>query len=282
MNVIIPHPEYVEEIKKQIRSKGASQLHILSDFDRTLTYGAVDGVKTPSIISMLRDGHHLAKGYAKKAHALFDMYHPIEVDPNLSLQEKKKAMQEWWEAHNKLLIESELSYADLEDIVQNGHVAFRDGALEFLDLLHAHDIPLVIFSASGCGDAVRMFFQKIHKDYSNIFYVTNQFNWDAHGRAMSTKGQVIHTFNKDETILEEIPEIYEAVHERHDVILFGDSVGDVGMSEGFTYHNLLKIGFLNTDTALLQKEYEKHFDIILEGDGDFEFINTLFRDFVTQ
>lgn len=281
MNVIISHPEEVEKIKAQIKGAGFQNLHILSDFDRTLTYGAVDGVKTLSIISMLRDGDHLTEDYAQKAHALFDKYHPAEVDPHLSLQEKKKAMQEWWEDHNKLLVESGLSYSDLEDIVQNGHVKFRDGVPEFLDLLHTYNIPLVIFSASGCGDAVRMFFKKIDKDYPNIFYVTNQFNWDVQGRALSTKGPLIHTFNKDETILEETPEIYKAVHERKNIILLGDSIGDVGMVEGFAYDALLKIGFLNSDAALLQKEYEKHFDIILEGDGDFSYVNTLVQSIIS-
>lgn len=282
MNVIIPHLEEVENIKAQIKSAGPQDLHILADFDRTLTYGAVNGVKTPSIISLLRDGHHLVEGYAKKAHQLFNTYHPSEIDQNIPLEKKKKKMEIWWEAHNKLLIESGLAYSDLEDIVNSGNVKFREGVLDFLDFLHEHDIPLIVFSASGCGEAVRMFFQKIHKDYSNIFYVTNQFNWDENGRAISTKGIIIHSFNKDETILEEIPEVYRAIQSRPNVILLGDSIGDVGMVEGFAYHALLKIGFLNSDTALLQKEYEKNFDIIIEGDGDFEFINTFFRDLVTQ
>lgn len=83
---------------------------------------------------MLRDGKHLTEDYARKAHALFDKYHPIEIDPSIPLQEKKKAMQEWWETHNKLLIDSELSRSNLEDIVKNGHVRFRGGRSRILRL----------------------------------------------------------------------------------------------------------------------------------------------------
>ena len=281
MNVIISYPERVENIKEKIRNDGPESLHVLADFDRTLTYAAVNGVKTSSIISLLRDGNHLTQGYAEKAHALFNTYHPIELDPSIPVEEKKKTMEIWWETHNRLLIKSGLSYADLEDIVGNGHVKFREGVSEFLDFLHTYQIPLIIFSASGCGEAVRMFFQKIQKDYPNIFYVTNQFNWDENGRAISTKGVIIHSFNKDETLLEEIPEVYKAIQLRSNVILLGDSMGDVGMIEGFAYHALLKVGFLNSDTGVLKKEYENNFDIILEGDGDFSYVNKLMKDIVS-
>ncbi|MHA1764718.1 MAG: hypothetical protein ACTSVK_00480 [Promethearchaeota archaeon] len=265
-------------MKTQIKAEGYQSLHILSDFDRTLTYGKINGIKTPSIISLLRDGNHLTEDYAKKAYALFDKYHPIEIDPSIPLEEKKKAMQEWWEAHNELLIQSGLSISDLEDIVKNGPIRFRKGVPEFLDFLNQHNIPLVIFSASGCGDAIEMFFKNIGKDYPNIYYVTNHFNWDENGRAVSPKEPIIHCMNKDETILREIPEIYSKIQNRRNVLLLGDSIGDLGMIEGFEYKTLLKIGFLNFDYDKLRKEYKKNFDVVLEGDGDFNFVNNLIRN----
>jgi len=240
-----------------------------------LTYGTVNGVKTPSIISMLRDGHHLTEDYAMKARALFDKYYPIEIDPKIPLTERKKKMQEWWETHNKLLIESGLNKSDLEDIVENGYVKFREGVPEFLDSLYKHNIPLVVLSASGCGDIIQIFFQKIGKNYPNIFYVTNRFNWDKNQKAVSTKGPIIHCMNKDETILRKIPEVYSAIKNRRNVILLGDSVEDLGMIEGFDFKNLLKIGFLNFDYDKLREGYKKSFDVVLEGDGDFNFVKTL-------
>jgi len=278
MNVIIPNPKNLEQLKSKIKRGGYQNLHILSDFDRTLTYGAINGVKTPSIISMLRDGKHLTEDYAIKAHALFDEYHPIEINPKTPKEKKKKAMQEWWETHNRLLIESGLSKLDLKDIVKNGHVKFREGVPEFLDFLHKHNIPLVILSASGCGDAIQLFFQKIGKDYPNIFYVTNKFNWDKNGRAVSTKEPIIHCMNKDETVLKKIPKVYKSTKNRKNVILLGDSISDLGMIEGFNYLNLLRIGFLNFDYDKSKEDYAKKFDVILEGDGDFNFVNTLIWD----
>jgi len=278
MNIIIPQKKNLEKIKAQIKKAGYQNLHILADFDRTLTYGEFNGIKTPSLMSMLRDGNHLTEGYAAKAQALFEKYHPMEVDPKIPLQQKKKVMREWWETHNELLIKSGLSKSDLEDIVKNGHLKFREGVSEFLDFLKEHNIPLVIISASGCGDAIQMFFQKMGKDYSNIIYITNKFNWDKNGRAISIKEPIIYVMNKDETILEEIPEVYKIIKNRRNVLLLGDSLGDLGMIEGFKHDALIKIGFLNFDYDKDLAGFKKQFDVVLEGDGDFGYVNGLIRD----
>jgi cytosolic 5'-nucleotidase 3 len=279
MKVIIPHPEKVERIKNEMKKEGFSNLHILSDFDRTLTYGTINNVKTPSIISILRDGNYLVEGYSEKAHALYHKYHPIEVDSKISLKEKVKAMDEWWDLHNKLLIESSLSKKDLKEIVETGHVKFRKGVPEFLDYIKKYNIPLIIFSASGCGDAVQLFFEKINKNYSNIFYITNKFNYDEKGIVISPQLPIIHCMNKTELVLKEFPEVYEKIKDKLNVILLGDSLDDSGMAEGFEYKNILKIGFLNLEyNKDSKKEYLEKYDILLEGDGDFTFVYDLIKE----
>lgn len=278
MKIIIPDKEKFEKLKNNIKRQGYDNLHILADFDRTLTYEFVDGNRVPSIISMLRDGKHLTKDYAKKAHALFDKYHPIETDPNIPVKEKKKAMLEWWDTHFKLLIDCGLSKSDLEDIVYNGIVQFRKGIEEFIDLLNNNNIPIIILSASGCGDAIQMYFQKIKKDYPNIHIVTNRFNWDENGKAISVKKPIIHSMNKDETILKDIPQVYKEIKNRKNVILLGDSPGDLGMITGFDYDNLLTIGFLNSKIDELIDSYSQNYDVILQGDGDIIFLNNLIKN----
>jgi HAD superfamily hydrolase (TIGR01544 family) len=278
MNIMNSNPDTLEKIKAEIKLGGYTKLHILADFDRTLTYGSINGVKTPAILALLRDGNHLTPDYAEKAHALYDKYSVIEFDPNISKVEKKKAMAQWWELHFKLLIESGLNLKDLEDIVKNGNVLFREGVLEFLDFLHEKNIPIVIMSASGCGDTIPMFFEKYDRKYPNIYYVINEFNWDENGKAVSFKEPVIHTANKDETILKDFPEIYKVIENRKNVILLGDGLDDVGMVEGFDYDNLIKIGFLNFDYTKEEEAYKKIFDIVLEGDKDFGYVNRLLKD----
>jgi HAD superfamily hydrolase (TIGR01544 family) len=166
----------------------------------------------------------------------------------------------------------------LKDIVVNGHLKFREGVSDFLNFLYEKNIPLVIISASGCGDAIRMFFEKAGKDYSNIIYITNQFIWDKNDIAIGVKEPVINSMNKDETALKKIPEVFDKIKNRKNVILLGDNMEDVAMTEGFEYETLIKIGFLNFDNDQLRQKYKETFDVVLEGDGDFEHINLLIRN----
>jgi 5'-nucleotidase len=277
MKILIFDKNNFEKTKNEIKKDGLSNLHILADFDRTLTYGTIDGKKTPSIISLLRDGKHLTDDYNKKAHELFDKYHKIEIDPSVSIKIKKNAMEKWWKEHHELLIDSKLNKKDLEDIVKNGHIKFREGVEDFLDFLYENNIPLIIFSASGCGDAIPLFFQKYQKDYSNIFYIINKFDWDKDGKAISSNYPIVHSFNKDETLIKNIPEVFGKIENRKNVILLGDSLGDLGMVEGFEYKNLISVGFLNFDFDNLREVYIKNFDVVLEGDGYFDFVNKIMR-----
>ncbi len=103
-NLIISNLAELERVKKTIAESEVDTIQVLADFDRTLTTAFVDGKSVPSIISILRDGDYLAPGYAQKAHALFDKYHAIEIDPDIPFEEKRDAMKEWWTRHSKLLI----------------------------------------------------------------------------------------------------------------------------------------------------------------------------------
>jgi len=94
-NVIISNPDELERKKQAIKQDGTGRLHILSDFDRTLTKAFVNGKNVPSLISVLRDNDYITEEYSKKAKALAERYRPIEDDISIPIEEKKKAMMEW-------------------------------------------------------------------------------------------------------------------------------------------------------------------------------------------
>lgn len=283
MNFIVVNPKKLNTIKEALEKQGKESLHIVSDFDGTLTYfHNSSGQKIPSLISLLRDGNYLTPNYAQKAQALFEKYHPIETDPNLPLPEKKKLMEEWWRTHNKLLIESGLSFSDFESIVEKSSVRFRKGMGSFLDLLHFHQIPLLILSASGCGEAIPLFFEKENKNYSNIFFVVNRFVWNKNKKAVSFQEPVIHSLNKDEVIVKKIPKIYKKIKNRKNIILLGDGIGDIAMAKGFPYSNIIKIGFLNTNDDQLENLFKENFDVIIKNDGDFGKIVELLEEILNN
>jgi 5'-nucleotidase len=93
-SIIISNPEKLEKIKKLISRDGAENFFIVSDFDRTLTTAFVNGKNTPSLLSILRDGNYLTPGYAEKAHALYNKYHPIEIDPSIEKEQNARVVDD--------------------------------------------------------------------------------------------------------------------------------------------------------------------------------------------
>ena len=276
-NIIISNPKELEEKKNIIREEGSEKLHIISDFDRTLTKAFVNGEKFPSIISQLYDGSHLTKDYTTKARALRDKYYPIEVNPNIPIKEKKKAMEEWWRTHKRLLIDSGLNLRDVQEIVDKGYLEFRKGALEFFDLTQDKQIPLVIFSSSGIGESIPLYFKKIKKDYENIHIISNSMIYDKKGNAVDFKEPIIHVFNKGEIALKGLP-IMKKLEDRTNVLLLGDSLGDLQMTDGFNYKNIIKIGFLNYDKEEKLEDYKDKYDVVILNDGKMDFVNSLLED----
>ncbi len=278
-NVIISNSKKFEKLKNQILKEGAKKFHVLADFDRTLTKCFVKGKMIPSIISVLRDENYLSSEYSEKAKALANYYRPIEFNHKISIRQKKKAMHEWWTKHFDLLIESGLNKKNLERVINEGKVEFREGAGEFLDLLHKKNIPLIIFSSSGIGDLIPMYLEKHKRLYKNIHIISNLYKWNKNGKAISIPKYVIHSFNKDETMVKDYPKVYKEIKNKKNVLLLGDSLGDLGMITGFNYKNLIKIGFLNENIEKDLKIYKKKFDVVITNDYNMDYVNDLIKQF---
>ena len=89
-DIIIQNASNLEDLKKSIAKDGIECLHVLTDFDKTLTTLFVNGEKVPSLISVLRNGDYLTPDYVQKANQLYDKYHPIEIDPKVPQKKRKK------------------------------------------------------------------------------------------------------------------------------------------------------------------------------------------------
>lgn len=271
----------VDRIIKKMSKGGAKKLHVLADFDRTMTLAFVDGTPTPSITAILRDHNYLTPDYPAKAKALYAHYSNIERNPSVDKNAKKKLMDEWWRAHFELLKKSGLSKSDIERAMSSGVVQFRPGALEFMDRLQQENIPLVLMSASGLGeDSIATRLRQEGHLLENVYIIGNAFIWDENDKAVGVREPIVTGMNKDETLIQNFP-AYKVVKDKPNVILLGDNIGDVGMVHGFDYENLLKIGFLNDDPAgKLIPEFEKNYDALILDDGPFDYINNILEQII--
>lgn len=94
----------MEEILNEIVKGGASQLQVITDFDYTLTKQVTEnGEKILSSFGMFNNCKSLPDDYTRTAEQLFHKYRPIEINPNISHDEKVRYMIEWWTQSSEAL-----------------------------------------------------------------------------------------------------------------------------------------------------------------------------------
>ncbi len=273
-NIIIVNPKNFEEKKKKILSDGFAKLHVLSDFDGTLTKAFINGKKIPSLVSLLRMGDYISESYAKQAHELYNKYRPMEIDPKLLKEEKVRFMHEWWKKHFQLMIACGLNQEIIKklvnDIVEKKTYEFREKSDDLFKVLHKNKIPLIIMSAST-GDFIKELLLRKNILFGNIYLIANFLKFDKNGQVVGVQEPIIHSMNKTEFEVRNF-DFYHNIEKRKNVILLGDKAEDVDMIEGFGYDNLLKIGFLNENIEENLESFKKVFDVIILNDGSMKFI----------
>ncbi len=283
-NMKILENTYIKDIKKlnkkieTIKKEGKDNIQIISDFDKSLTQFIVDGQQFKSVIAQIRDGLYLGEEYTKKANAFYDYYHPIEIDPNISFQEKKEKMKEWWSKHIILQAEQGLSKKIVDEVNKNSKIKLRDFVKEVIYETNQNNIPFLILS-SGIGDFIEQILKNKECLLNNIFIISNFYDYDENGLVKGYKENVIHLLNKNEYGVKET-KYYEKVKNKKNILLFGDSLSDVNMSDGFDYKEIITVGFLNENKEKLLDIYLDNFDIVITNDGSFEQVYKLLKEIV--
>ncbi|KAL6552624.1 hypothetical protein OROHE_007988 [Orobanche hederae] len=291
-DVMVGDPQLLQSKITSIRLGGPSKLQVIADFDATLTKYWIDGQRGHSSHGLLQQGN---PEYDLKRQKLYEHYHPLEIDPTIPLDEKAKLMEEWWEKTHALLTEGGLTYSAIESSVAKSRIAFRDGVTELFELLEVlyepnpllpmgfgferSNVPVLIFSA-GLADIIEeVLRQKLHKSFKNVRIVSNRMDFDQNGNLVSFKGKTIHVLNKNEHAIDMAGPVHDqlgdvngvaadisSVKLRTNVLLLGDHIGDLGMSDGLNYSTRISVGFLNDNIEGSCDSYRNAFDVIYMND----------------
>ncbi|KAJ0725465.1 putative 5'-nucleotidase [Helianthus annuus] len=275
--VVVDDPKLLQQKKAAIRLMGPTKFQVIADFDNTLTRFWVDGCRGQSSHGLLQQENPV---YNAKRDELFNYYHPIEFDPQLPIDEKTKLMEEWWGKTHGLLIEGGLTYDAIRNSVSSALIAFREGVVELFEYLEERDIPVLIFSA-GLADIIEeVLRQKLHRTFKNVKIVSNRMKFDQNGNLVSFTGKLIHSLNKNEHALDMAASLHEELGETDDqiidsaslkkrtnVLLLGDHMGDLRMSDGLNYETRISVGFLNHNIENSLDNYRKGYDIVYLDDA---------------
>ncbi|XP_042753467.1 uncharacterized protein LOC111906958 isoform X2 [Lactuca sativa] len=275
--VVINDPKLLHQKKTAIRLAGPSKFQVIADFDNTLTKFWVDGFKGHSSHALLQQEN---PEYNAKRDELFNYYHPLEFDPEIPIDEKTKLMEEWWGKTHGLLIEGGLTYDAIRNSVAGAMIAFREGVVELFEFLEERDVPILIFSA-GLADIIEeVLRQKLHRTFKNVKIVSNRMKFDETGNLVAFTGKLIHSLNKNEHALDMAASLHDqlgeiddhvidsaSVKKRTNVLLLGDHMGDLRMSDGLNYETRISVGFLNNNIENSLDNYRKGFDIVYLDDA---------------
>ncbi|XP_050385284.1 uncharacterized protein LOC126801854 isoform X2 [Argentina anserina] len=277
VQVVVGDPHLLGTKIAAIRNAGPSKLQVIADFDATLTKYRVNGCRGQSSHGLLQQEN---PEYNNKRRQLYEYYHPLEFSPTIPNEQKTLLMEEWWGKSHALLIEGGVTYEGIRQSVADSTIAFREGVVELFEFLEKRDIPVLIFSA-GLADIIEeVLRQKVHRLFKNVKIVSNRMVFDDNGHLISFKGKTIHSLNKNEHALDmavplhdQLGDLDEPTYEnvsvktRRNVILLGDHIGDLGMSDGLKYENRISVGFLNDNVENSIDSYRKAFDVVYLNDA---------------
>merc|ERR1712142_202311 len=265
----------VKALLKSVLDGGYEKLQVIVDFDYTLTRVHRDGENLHCSWGVFETSKFVPQTYLEETAALRDKYLPIELDAHMSIEEKTPHMVAWYKEANRMLSGvGTVNKKDFSDMVKDSNVELREGTKEFMSHLSKAQVPVLVLSA-GLGDMVQEILVGLNAMHPNMHLVSNFLKYDGEGNIVGmASDEVIHVYNKNEKSLKKLAsdDFNRQIHARKNIVLMGDSLGDVGMANGVEDPEaVLKIGFLNHgvesegDKVRLDK-YLEAFDIVLVDD----------------
>ena len=212
--------EYIDSKKIKEIEFTKNNFYVAIDFDKTIT-------NENSFDSWDASAYKLCQEYKVESKRNYQKYSPIELQYDISYEEKSKAMVEWYSSAMELYYKYNLTEDKLIESVNESKLEFRDGAKEFLEDMHNKNIPIIILSA-GIGNVIKQFLENNNCYYDNITIISNFISFDKNGNIEKHKSPMIHTLNKNlnSHMTKEIADKIEGKKYR---LLFGDFVEDKNM-----------------------------------------------------
>lgn len=211
-----------ERLRRKIitlADSGHQGLHIVSDFDMTLTAGKMPGqnVGTWDVLDEL-----LPPEGVEKHRQIYQSFRPIEIAGELT---EDIAIEKWAETLD-LMIEYGMNLKDIDDAFLSVAM-LRDGVKELFSICEDFEIPTVVLS-SGVKNVIECIVDRY--DVRPDFIFSNQMIVDEWGQFISwDKQNLIHIMNKKERGHQELARLRDS---RPHVILLGDVIDDIRMVDG--------------------------------------------------
>uniref|UniRef100_A0A7S4T6G2 5'-nucleotidase n=1 Tax=Ditylum brightwellii TaxID=49249 RepID=A0A7S4T6G2_9STRA len=255
----------------EIISDGISNLHVILDFDHTLTaYHDNNGNVCYECHDMLYNGplcQKTGENDEKKTNCRYNATFHSDISSiwaDMKTGRLPPGQREWWDRFHDSMIRNKVTKQDIKDSVDCSNTILRPGAVEVLDWLRRFNVPTTIVSA-GITFIITEFLEKHDLLYDNIKIVANVPIWGKDDVTAGWKEPLVISRNKaqvlkylgfdNDGVALETENSNSATngHEnpsfvpKSNVILAGNSIGDSKCLGGVNCKQSLAFGFLHID-----------------------------------
>lgn len=255
---------YRKETKVKLET---GNYYVVIDFDKTIT-------TLESTDSWEATGKSLGETFNQKMTQLYQTYRPVELNYQITFEEKKEAMETWYQECMDLYYEYHLTEKKLKESIQASNFIVREGAKEFLNDLYEKQVPVIILSA-GIGNTIELFLKENGCYHENIFIISNFIAFDKKQNMIKFNHKMIHSLNK--TMVGHLPRnLAKKLEEKPYRLLLGDAIEDKKMIEENEWKKSICVGFLNEKIEENLAIYQKNFDVVLtKEDATFEVVKKI-------
>ena len=260
-----------EAKRAAIVAGGFGHLHVVIDFDRTITtylhegepgatcHGVLEGRRPPAVLA--------------QAHALKQFYLPIETCPATPTAAKVPHMVQWYTKINAILAACGISQGDLRADVAAARFSVREGVAQLLAASARHGFPVTVFSA-GVGDVIEEALRQRCFGGAplppTLRVISNRMLWGSAGTCTGFHAKVLHPFNKNFLEAGDFVGAGElaALRARQCVVVVGDGEGDAEMGIGLDARVELRVGLVNdASRADVVDKFLRLFDVVCAWQG---------------
>eukprot|EP00904_Undaria_pinnatifida_P008861 jgi/Undpi1/5104/HiC_scaffold_19.g08456.m1 len=245
-----------------------------------MTRFRINGRKGHCCHQVIGDSGLLSEEFQERTVALRAHYYPLEVQPDLTDERRLHHMIEWVTKVHEAMAEAGITRDIVAAAVAKSKLEFRRGHGEFFEWLENAEVPLLLFSAGIADVLEEALKQRAEKPVPpNCRIISNKMVFDEIGVMTGFEGEVLHVFNKHASSPVVAPYFRtEQMQRRGNVILLGDSLGDLNMAKGAGSGEVITVGFLNDKVEERLEAYRSAFDVVILGDGSFDFVLQLLED----
>jgi len=265
-----------------IRQNGRSKLVTIADFDWTLTgFHNEKGVLCKTSYGVLTSSPLVDEKYRDRAAEIKAKYFPYERDYTITTERKHELMVEWWNTVHEAMVAypftKTLVHDSIRHAVETNCLFLREGTSTFLASLERANIPLLVMSA-GMHQTVEQTLRMKGLLHPTTEVCANTMGFADDGKCVSfTPVHPVHSGNKSFTSVPAQSGFRAECRARSmkdeagpNVLLLGDSMGDIHMTRGLAASTVLSIGFLNDDIEKRLPEFMGSYDAVICHDGNMD------------